>query len=274
MNSTCEFRVSGFGFNWLIFNWLAVVFFFGMPAFLFAQNGETLFKTGLDFFEKGDFKLAAEQLERIRENGLGQSPELFFNLGNCHLKLHQPGRAVLNYERALRLNPHFEPARQNLELVRQSLADDFPETGGDFLPFKFWAKTRDAALPETWAWLTIFLGFLIALGLFFRLFQRPFSGKLNSKKISAPVGAFVGLLFLTTFFLAKNAADRQQNTREAILIIEKTAVFSSPDPHSEKIVEIHEGIKIGIEDKIENWLKVSLPTGEIGWLPAAAVEKI
>ena len=241
--------------------------------FLTAQSGETLFQTGLDFFEKGDFKPAAENFERIRENGNGHSPELYFNLGNCFLKLRQPGRAVLNYERALRLDPRFEPARQNLALVRQSLADDFGEADDIFLS-RFWAKIRDSARPETWAWLTVFLGILTAAGLGLRLFQPPFFEKFNSKKIGTAVFNLAGFLFLATFFLAKNAADRLQNSREAILIMEKTGVFSSPDPKSEQLAEIHEGSKIGIEDKIEDWLKVSLPDGEIGWLPAAAVEKI
>ena len=43
---------------------------------------------------------------------------LFYDLGNAYFRAGDPGRAILNYERALALDPNQPEARANLQLVR------------------------------------------------------------------------------------------------------------------------------------------------------------
>ncbi len=46
------------------------------------------------------------------------NPALFYNLGNAYFRTGDLGRAILNYERALALDPSQPEARANLQLAR------------------------------------------------------------------------------------------------------------------------------------------------------------
>jgi tetratricopeptide (TPR) repeat protein len=65
-------------------------------------------------YQKGKYEEAKVdylQLAGRRE----YSADLFYNLGNAWFKLGDQGRAILNYERALVLDPRLEEARSNLQ---------------------------------------------------------------------------------------------------------------------------------------------------------------
>ncbi len=53
----------------------------------------------------GDYRAAVRNYEQILDRE-GFSAPLLFNLGNAWLRLGNPARAILNYERALVLSPH------------------------------------------------------------------------------------------------------------------------------------------------------------------------
>ena len=52
------------------------------------------------------------------------SADLFYNLGNAWFKLGDQGRAILNYERALVLNPRMEEARSNFQTALRIVGND------------------------------------------------------------------------------------------------------------------------------------------------------
>jgi tetratricopeptide (TPR) repeat protein len=52
------------------------------------------------------------------------SADLFYNLGNVWFKLGDQGRAILNFERALLLNPGFDEAKSNLRAVLKIVGND------------------------------------------------------------------------------------------------------------------------------------------------------
>lgn len=64
---------------------------------------------------------AAELYEQLLEQG--HSSDVYYNLGNCYYRLEKVGPAVLNYERALRLDPGDTNIRHNLELARNKTKD-------------------------------------------------------------------------------------------------------------------------------------------------------
>ena len=43
---------------------------------------------------------------------------------------------------------------------------------------------------------------------------------------------------------------------------------------SEVLVQLHEGTKIIVEDQVEQWVKVRLANGTVGWLTQSDVQRI
>src|SRR5260221_9375410 len=68
-------------------------------------------------FAAGDFKAAIADYEEAVRSGQ-DAPNLFYNLGNAYFRQKDFGRAILNYERALALDPRQAEAQANLRIAR------------------------------------------------------------------------------------------------------------------------------------------------------------
>lgn len=76
-----------------------------------------------DFYERGnaayragEYADAVSAYEQLAASGVWNK-EVYFNLGNAYYHQGDLGRAVLNFERAVAIEPDFEPARRNLGIV-------------------------------------------------------------------------------------------------------------------------------------------------------------
>ena len=63
----------------------------------------------------------------------GESADIYYNLGNCYYKTKNIAKAVLNYERALLLNPGDADIRFNLELARSKTVDQITPASEVFI---------------------------------------------------------------------------------------------------------------------------------------------
>ena len=61
-------------------------------------------KQAEEFYREGKYNEAAEIYRKLRASGM-ESAILYYNLGNCYYKLGENTQAILNYERALLLDP-------------------------------------------------------------------------------------------------------------------------------------------------------------------------
>src|SRR5437899_7948381 len=82
-----------------------------------SRTGDDLFAKANTEFAAGNFKAAIADYEAIV--GSGQwSANLFYDLGNAYFRHGDFGRAILNYDRALRLDRHHPEADANLRIAR------------------------------------------------------------------------------------------------------------------------------------------------------------
>src|SRR5207248_7338026 len=88
---------------------------FGFPVL--AQD-ETQFARANEEFGKKQFQEAIRDYEGVVKAGQWSAP-LFYNLGNAYFRAGDLGRAILNYERALALEPRHPEATANLALARE-----------------------------------------------------------------------------------------------------------------------------------------------------------
>ena len=68
--------------------------------------------------------------------------------------------------------------------------------------------------------------------------------------------------------------NRITSSEYGILIEEEYAVKQSPSSTSSDAFIIHEGLKFSIEDRVNDWTRIRLSDGKVGWLPADTFEII
>ena len=70
---------------------------------------------------KEDYAAAIQIYEALLKSG--EASEVYYNLGNSYYKIGEIAKAVLNYERALLLQPGNSDIRANLEVARAKTID-------------------------------------------------------------------------------------------------------------------------------------------------------
>ena len=200
----------------------------------------------------------------------GGSVELYYNLGNAFFRTNAVGNAVLNYERALRLNPTDKDVKANLEYVLTMTKDEVAEQYELF--FVAWFNSIVNAMGIT-AWAVVgvvaFVVLLLALLLFF--FNRK-QGIRKTSLVFAIISLFV-VIFANV--AASHIYNYMNDDSEAIVMREEAYLKSTPDNSGTELVKIHEGRKVRIiDDTMSEWKEVELEDGTVGWLPSVAIERI
>ena len=83
-----------------------------------ARSKPPEFVQGNQAYNHGDYASAVRDYRALLAHD-GYSVPVLYNLGNAWLQLNQPGRAILNYERALWLAPSNPAVSHNLHVAQQ-----------------------------------------------------------------------------------------------------------------------------------------------------------
>lgn len=113
----------------------------------FAQ--EATIKEAEVAYTKEDYGKAIELYEGLLKTH-GESAEIYYNLGNAYYKENKIAPAILNYERALLLDPGDGDIRFNLQLARQKSVDKI-EPVGDFFLHRWFDKVQNMGAADSWA---------------------------------------------------------------------------------------------------------------------------
>jgi tetratricopeptide (TPR) repeat protein len=197
------------------------------------------------------------------------SAALQFNLGNCYFKLGDVPRAILHYERALRLEPGAEDVRANLDMAREKVVDRINELPG-FALGATWGKVRGGSDIDQWARNSLWA----CLALFCVLGAVLFARSRLQRQI---LFVAAGLLVPTTAIMVTLAAYRSAEVNAAdtaIIMSTKVDGRSEPRDGATVLFVLHKGTKVTVQQEQSNWLEVRLPNGTVGWMPADALERI
>jgi len=220
------------------------------------------------FYREGNYDNAIEMYQSLVDEGyLGVS--LFYNIGNSYYRIGKIGKAILFYEKALKLDPSDEDAIHNLNFAHLSTVDRIQPLPRFFL-FDWWETLLGLFSSNGWAY-TVFIFYLlmiILIGLYF------FARSVKQQKIFFFSG-IVTLLFLAlSISLLVIKVNRDATLKSGVIIEQVVTVKSSPDPKSTDSFIIHEGLKVNLEDDLDNWVKIRLADGKVGWIENSYVEKI
>lgn len=219
-------------------------------------------------YMRNDYASAIQIYENLLKNG--EAAEVYYNLGNSYYKADDIAKAILNYERALLLQPGNADIRANLEIARSKTIDKVIPVPEIF--FVAWTKSLINSLSvDAWAKLGVVFFILLLISLYLFFFLKQIAGK--------KTGFIGGIVFLVLVVLSNVFAAQQKNEltdrNAAIVLSPSVTVRSTPSESGTSLFILHEGRKVEIKDNtMREWKEIRLEDGKVGWVPASAVEVI
>jgi tetratricopeptide (TPR) repeat protein len=230
-----------------------------MPAPARAEASAVFNKANADY-AAGHFSEAIAGYESLVKSRQW-NPALFYDLGNAYFRTDDFGHAILNYERALALDPAQPEAQANLQLARDQaraveLAPGWIETHADFL-------TRD---QFAWLGATAFWGAAaILFGLYFAkrrsvvwIFALALLGTISA-------GAATVAYQLETGSTGRDLAIVTKKNIQARLATAESAGT---------VLLLPAGSEVRILSTRGDWCYAALPNDLRGWIPAQSAERV
>ena len=228
------------------------------------KNHEQLFALGNEAYIAEKYEEAINSFQTILAEGV-HSPELYLNLGNAYFKNKNTAASILYYERGLLIDPNNQRILNNLtfaENQRLDKIDPLPLPLGqriinqlfDVIPIKLWGIIS-----------LVFGGLGLSVFVAFKATKR----KIWLRSSLVLFTASLALYALT--FKAKTLLDSDNS---AIVYEPRMLVLSEPKSQAPVVFELHEGTKVQIEGRFQEYTEVRLANGQSGWLKEQGIRRI
>jgi len=209
-------------------------------------------------YDAGKFAEARQAYDSVVDAG-NYSANLFYDLGNTWFRLGDPGRAILNYERALALEPGHPEALANLAFVREQTGAQIGRRRWlDYVtaPFDITGFTLAAAVA---AWVIVFAIAAMWIG------ARP----------NRPLLWTVVLAGFLVLGCAGAGIARFERDKSLAIVTDKQAEARLEPLDNSGVAEtLPSGSRVKILSDRGPWLYCSLPDDARGWVPSKSVEKV
>ena len=229
-----------------------------------ASTPASVMRQAVQVYQQGEYGRALKLLEGLEEAGY-ISGGLYFNLGNCYHQTGQLGKAILNYEKGLLLQPGNRKLQHNLRVARSEVAGN-PLPWPEFSLARLWGSLRGWLSANTWT--------IIGLIVCWAALAAWWYGRGREKDWIWNLGV-IGLAFITLVcWLLAFSATRALYSDFSIIMTEELTVQVGPDAQSGRVSTVYEGWKVKRLDQIGDWIKVELPDGQEGWVQPFDVENL
>jgi tetratricopeptide (TPR) repeat protein len=234
----------------------------------YSQTEDKLFQEANTFYKVEDYNRALGIYLTIEEKGFVSS-DLYYNLGNCYYKLNKVAPAIYYYEKALKLNPANEDASHNLVFAKRMALDVIEDLPKTFLQ-RFSENVIQKLSFDTWALIAVIASFLTSF--FFLVYY--FSGSSKKKLFYFNTTILMVFILVVSVFFAYDNYDTVQKNRTAIIFATKVEIKNAPTASSDNAFELHEGTKVVILDELDNWKKIKIADGKVGWVQQSDLKEI
>jgi tetratricopeptide (TPR) repeat protein len=240
-----------------------------MAVSCYAQEGKPdlgrVFHLGNDAYEKGDYRKAIDEYEKIIASGY-ENGVLYYNLGNAYFKTGDFGKAILNYERAERFIPRDGDLKANYRFASNRVS----------------GRVRKKS-KGIWAWRPLKL----------------YSGNFTVNELLIVIsGAYVIILILLVFAMYYPGARRrlvvvvilaflfglcnsaivwhkvQGIGKDAVVVAAETDSRYGPFDSATAFFKLHAGMKLKVLKEKDGWYKIERPDGKVGWVKKDDLEII
>ncbi|MDW7682069.1 MAG: tetratricopeptide repeat protein [bacterium] len=246
--------------------------FIGMILFLLllapnviADHNQYLFDQANEHYQQDKYDEAIAAYQEILNNGY-ESWQLYYNLGNCYYRIGNLGKALVNYERAYRLNPKNEDVEFNLKLANTRIVDNIvtPPLYKTIQQVKYFIDLK------TLTWIVVSLYFAIILLIITKILWRNISVQKWLTGFIFPL-AVILIIFATLLVVRIH---EEKTVEYAILLAQKVEVVGGPTDEGTVLFILHEGVKFRVEDRSGEWAKIRLADGNVGWIKQDVFEII
>ena len=198
-----------------------------------------------------------------------ESAQIYYNLGNAYFRDNQIAKAIVNYERALLLEPGDSDIRHNLRFAKTRIEDKIDSADNLFIN-KWIRSIQNLYSGNTWAimGIVLFILLIVAIGLYM------ISAQIILRKVSFYSGIVLLSLVIITNVFAFNQKTKITNRSTAIIMSASVSIYTSPDAHSQELFRLHEGAKVKIKREEGRWIEIVIANGSVGWLQKMYVETI
>jgi hypothetical protein len=218
---------------------------------------DNLFGEANEAYSRGDYAQAISKYQQITETA-GYSPSVLYNLANSLAQSGETGRAILNYERALRLAPSDSDISGNLQLVKK-------ENG--LFPKESFRVERFFQLLYLNQWTALILLSLVLVTIYMlATVKYRFSRQLN---MGVAASCFLLLCLATA-----GTISRYQYFYPSVVVSPEVKLFISPFESSASIGSLQEGRLVYPQKIHGDFTYVTDETDRKGWIPSAQIESV
>lgn len=242
--------------------WFGLCVLTALLPLCFANPMVDGFQKANELYANGKYSEAVKEYQKIAQ--AGPAAETFYNLGNAYFKDKQIGNAILNYERAKRLNPRDSDIRLNLNYANQ-LIEYKIEDKRNWLFRQMAAGVDYLRFEECWL---LFLGsyFIFTLFLAFSFIRKQVVfGKLGTTLFILLVVCIFPLLF-------KLSEHRMKD--EAIVTVKQAEARYGPSTLDQIAFRLPEGLKVSVEDSKQDWNRIRLKDSRSAWVRSSEMSII
>lgn len=246
-------------------------------SYVLIANNSILANADSLYLKKEYYSAIKYYEESLKKDGL--SSDVYYNLGNAYYRSNMLGKSILNYERALRLDPENSDAKFNLEFVKSKLVDNNISDDRNFITRVF-DSIINVLNTNTWAYISIVLLLLLLISIACYIY--------SNKIVIRKYGFFSGFIFLFLFCLtvlfSLLAANKVSNPQRAIVIDKSTMLSRKPETpksRADEVFLLQEGVSIEILDSAQSqtdkecsmWYKTEINGSQL-WIKSTSVERI
>lgn len=220
-----------------------------------AQNFDQSFAQANTDYRNGNYKEALAAYQNLAK----QKPQadIFYNLGNAAFKNKEIGLAIVNYERARRIDPRNADILENLKLAK-SLVQYRVEDKRSWYHQKLVELLEMIRLEELLA-LSLSVYLVFAVLIFVRIVskQQPVLTELSTM--------ILWIVIITSVPTAAKFYKIKMQQKAVITSPQAEARFA-PSEKDKVAFRLTEGILTDVADRVGSWYRISLVSGDTGWI--------
>ena len=238
-----------------------------------ADTLEELFARSTQAAASGDFKSALLGYKQLEEADV-YDPDLYANVATVHAKTGDLPRAILYFEKALRLAPGDASAEAGLQQVEEYIAGQRAELEGEAV------LQRDLSIlssmvrgfsANSLSWTVV-----IANALFFFLL----TGWVIRTKLTRPHGSTIAAIVISALLLCVSSLGLAVKSgvgskgEAAVILADRVALREGPGERAQLRSEARGGERSTIVRKSDGYVLLHLGDGRRGWATASDVGAI